>query len=156
MGDRTDASGGRRPADHLLPAFRDLPVSPCQGAYRDREQRLQRLAHGGRLAGQIAKYKCWKADYKRAVYLDPDQSGAECVNLVPILIRELGHAFGLAGHHDDPNRPSVMDSVIRDTQAVPTDAHADELMVILLQPIQGTAPGRMDADGLGVEIAPKP
>ena len=100
-------------------------------------------------------YKCWKADYKRAVYLDLQPLGTGCINLVPIMIHEVGHAFGLTGHHDDPDHPSVMDSVIRDNQAYPTDADAEELVSVLLQPIQGSEPGRLDADGLGVRIGPR-
>jgi hypothetical protein len=54
-----------------------------------------------------------------------------------------------------PHHPSVMDSVIQDAQTMPSDAAADEFVSVLLRPIQGTVPGRMDADGLSVEIEPK-
>ena len=53
MGDRKAAGRGRRPADHLLPARRDLRAALCQGADDHGQQHLQRLAHGRRLARQI-------------------------------------------------------------------------------------------------------
>jgi hypothetical protein len=100
-------------------------------------------------------YRCWKADFRHAVFLDPDPvTSTSCYNLVPILAHELGHAFGLAGHRDDLAKPLIMDSIIRDQVAVPTVSDADDLIAILSQPIQGAPPGRIDADGPGVEIAP--
>ena len=54
LGDRTEAGGGRRPADHLLRPPRDLLAAPRQGADAHGQQHLQRLAHGGRLARQVA------------------------------------------------------------------------------------------------------
>ena len=103
-----------------------------------------------------ADYKCWKSDYKTVIYLNPPNApGGDCLNLVPILTHELGHAFGLIGHHDDISHPSIMDSVIQDSQAIPSPADIDDLAAIMMQPLEGTAPGRLDADGLGVEIKPR-
>jgi hypothetical protein len=45
---------GRRPADHLLPARRDLHAALCHGARDHGQQHLQRLSHGGCLARQVA------------------------------------------------------------------------------------------------------
>ena len=53
MGDRKEAGGGRRPADHLLRPRRDVLAASGEGADGDGQQHLQRLAHGGRLARQI-------------------------------------------------------------------------------------------------------
>jgi hypothetical protein len=101
-------------------------------------------------------YRCWKADFHHVVFLPSDpRTGIQCYNLATVLEHELGHAFGLAGHRDDPANPSIMDSIISDEVAVPTNADADDLIAILLQPVNGLPPGRLDADGPGVEIAPK-
>src|ERR1700694_1019191 len=53
MGDRTGASRGRRPADHLLSQRRNLPAALCQGADPHGQRHLRRLAHGRRLARQV-------------------------------------------------------------------------------------------------------
>jgi hypothetical protein len=53
MGDRKEAGGGRRPADHLLRPRRDVLAASGEGADGDGQQHLQRLAHRGRLARQI-------------------------------------------------------------------------------------------------------
>ena len=53
MGDRKAVGRGRRPADHLLSARRDLHAALCQGADDHGQQHLQRLSHGRRLARQI-------------------------------------------------------------------------------------------------------
>ncbi|NYH24233.1 hypothetical protein [Paraburkholderia bryophila] len=98
-------------------------------------------------------YPCWKAEPKKVIALPPDtMSKSECFNLVPVMTHELGHAFGLEGHKDDPNAPSVMDSVIRMEAPYPTAADADSLVTVLTKPIQGMLPGRIDADGRGVRL----
>jgi hypothetical protein len=96
-------------------------------------------------------FPCWGADPKHILALPSNPAAkAECFNLVPIMTHELGHAFGLAGHRDDGNAPSVMDSVLRVEALYPTPADAESITTILLQPIQGMPPGRLDADGMGV------
>jgi hypothetical protein len=54
VGHRTQAGRGRRPAYHLLFPPRNLPAALRQGADDHGQQRLQRLAHGRRLARQVA------------------------------------------------------------------------------------------------------
>src|SRR6266478_6246529 len=54
MGDRTEAGGGCGTTGHLLSARRDLPAALCQRAHDHGQQHLQRLAHGRRLARQVA------------------------------------------------------------------------------------------------------
>lgn len=101
-------------------------------------------------------YRCWKAQPQATLYLDPETPGGpDCYNLVPILVHELGHAFGLAGHIDDEKHPSIMDSSIRPGLLRPTPEDADALAQILLKPIKGSKAGRLDADGMGVAILPK-
>src|ERR1700676_356053 len=54
MADRTAVGRGGCPADHLLPARRDLLAALCQGADDDGQQHLQRLPGGRRLARQVS------------------------------------------------------------------------------------------------------
>ena len=58
LADREIPGRGRRPADHLPPALGDLLLSAGQGDHGRRQQPLQRMAHGRRLAGQIAPAHC--------------------------------------------------------------------------------------------------
>jgi hypothetical protein len=97
-------------------------------------------------------YKCWKADARAVLFLEATAQGPACFNLVPILVHELGHAFGLKGHIDGAQR-SIMDSQISPDLLRPTAADALALANILGQPIEGVAAGRLDADGAGVTIA---
>jgi len=98
-------------------------------------------------------YRCWKAKPQDVLFLNPVKiGGPSCYNLVPIFVHELGHAFGLVGHVDDPVHPSVMDSVLQPVALRPSAADAEALARVLMQPIQGTEAGRLDADGAGVQI----
>src|SRR6516225_4645728 len=54
MGDRKKIGGGRRSADTLLPARRQLLVPTAKGAAGHGQQYLQRIALRGRLARQLA------------------------------------------------------------------------------------------------------
>ncbi len=61
---------------------------------------VEALGSGRRPAVKVTingyTYRCWKADFRHAVFLDPDPvTSTSCYNLVPILAHELGHAFGL-------------------------------------------------------------
>jgi hypothetical protein len=98
-------------------------------------------------------YPCWRASLKAELVVAPDApGGAECMNLTPILVHELGHAFGLPGHRDGPTR-SIMDSLVTPRLIWPTENDALDLAGILLQPIAGTPAGRLDADAAGVGIS---
>src|SRR4029077_15802123 len=54
VGDRAQAGRRRGPADPLAQPHRDLLAALCERLHPDGQQRLQRLAHGRRLARQIA------------------------------------------------------------------------------------------------------
>ena len=97
-------------------------------------------------------YPCWRSSLTGALKLDERSGGNECFNLVPVLIHEVGHALGLAGHADRHDHPSIMDSVISDAVTRPTGDDALDLAAVLAAHIQGAPAGRLDADGAGVEI----
>ena len=101
-------------------------------------------------------YPCWRASLKAEMEV-PSQSpgGMACMNLTPVFVHELGHAFGLVGHRDSGD-PSIMDSLISPNLVWPTPDDALALTSVLLQPVTGTTAGRLDADGMGVEILLKP
>lgn len=104
-----------------------------------------------------ATYPCWRASLTGELAMAPVAADTRpCLNLTPVLVHELGHAFGLPGHGDDPGSPSVMDSVIRPAVTRPTRADARSLANILLAAIGGAPPGRLDADGAGVELGLPP
>ena len=101
-------------------------------------------------------YPCWRASLKAEVLVPSEvPGGATCMNLTPVFVHELGHAFGLAGHRDSGDA-SIMDSVISPDRVWPTPEDGLALTSILLQPVTGTAAGRLDADGMGVEISLEP
>lgn len=98
-------------------------------------------------------YPCWRASLRAELVVPPDApGGSECMNLTPIFVHELGHAFGLPGHRDGFPR-SIMDSLVTPRLIWPTENDALELAGILLQPIAGTPAGRLDADAAGVGIS---
>lgn len=103
------------------------------------------------------RYRCWEASAEDRLLLDPQPtSQTQCWNLSPVLVHELGHAFGLIGHRDDPQHPSIMDSTLSPTLLRPTPDDANDLAQVLVQPIAGAPAGRLDADGLGVSIRLSP
>src|ERR1044071_8984772 len=53
---RADAGRGRGPAGHFLHARRNLLASAGQGFHADRQQPVQRLAHGGCLARPVNRH----------------------------------------------------------------------------------------------------
>ncbi len=104
-----------------------------------------------------ATYPCWRAALTgELAFPKPTDGSPQCYNLTPILVHELGHAFGLAGHLDDLAHPSIMNSSIGPDLTRPTRDDALALVKILLAAIAGTPAGRLDADGPGVAITTGP
>lgn len=102
------------------------------------------------------KFPCWRASLKAEIQVQPDEPfGPRCMNLTPVIVHELGHALGIPGHRDT-SPPSIMDTTIYPDLIWPTADDAMALANILLQPVQGSAAGRLDADGMGVEISLTP
>lgn len=104
-----------------------------------------------------ATYPCWRAALTGELFFPQEnEGGPRCVNLTPILLHELGHAFGLTGHKDDPAHPSIMNSTIDPGLTGPKREDALALAHVLLTTITGAPAGRLDADGSGVAIAAAP
>jgi len=119
---------------------------------------LDRKAARAEVAGRTVlingvHYPCWVASAEDRLQLD-DQgvTHAQCINLSPVLVHELGHAFGISGHLDDPQHRSIMDSTLTPALLRPTSDDARNLAQVLMQPIAGAPAGRLDADALGVSI----
>ncbi|MBF0612759.1 MAG: matrixin family metalloprotease [Magnetococcales bacterium] len=80
----------------------------------------------------FANYGCWKNSYFQFVI----QEETRCVNIVPVLIHELGHAFGLAHVNE-------ADSIMNDT-IFATKPSVGDLKIMsskLMQSIQGEKAG---------------
>lgn len=65
-----------------------------------------------------------------------------CVNLIPVLTHELGHALGLV-HPDSPGIHSVMDSYFSRDALAPTNLDIKRFVDVLNESIEGAAPGRL-------------
>lgn len=107
---------------------------PFVGAYSTKAAFAQKP--GRTIILNFSRYKCWENAYFRFVF----NESTRCVNLVPILAHELGHAFGL--DHASPFSDSIMSEVIGRTE--PSDTDADRLANVLLQSIVGGRPGQFD------------
>jgi hypothetical protein len=65
-----------------------------------------------------------------------------CVNLIPVLTHELGHAFGLK-HSDSLEGHSVMDSYFSRDALAPTALDIQRFVAVLNESIEGAAPGKL-------------
>lgn len=103
---------------------------------------------GRTIALNLARYPCWEHSYAQRVR-NPETG---CVNIVPILVHELGHAFGL-GHVDEPD--SVMQEIVG--VAVPSSRDLDRLAAQLRRAVEGGAPGLLQVgavdDATAVQVA---
>jgi hypothetical protein len=63
-----------------------------------------------------------------------------CINLVPIMTHELGHAFGL-NHFDNDSSHALMDSQFSRDALAPTERDITALVAILEKSVEGAAPG---------------
>jgi hypothetical protein len=66
-----------------------------------------------------------------------------CVNLIPVLTHELGHAFGLH-HADSALEHAIMDSQLSRDALAPTVSDLRSLVAVLSQSIEGAEPGKLE------------
>lgn len=119
---------------------------------------------GRTIALNMRAFKCFRSEFK----FDANkrlsfQLGDGCINLVPIMAHELGHAFGL-NHFDDATTHALMDSQFSRDALAPTERDTLALASILEQSIVGAAPGilrfvsssgvRPPADWAGAQTTP--
>jgi hypothetical protein len=81
----------------------------------------------------------WRFDEKNQL---PFELSDRCLNLIPIMTHELGHAFGIA-HIDDPRAHAIMDSRFSRDALVPTERDVIEFVSVLSRTISGGAPGEI-------------
>jgi hypothetical protein len=100
------------------------PAEPRKVAYAQKPGRTILL--------NFATYQCWQ--HKNFDFVIDTETG--CINIDPILVHELGHAFGL-GH--SLNSDSIMNEVIHVTK--PLDADVDRVANQIMLSIDGDRPG---------------
>lgn len=100
---------------------------------------------GRTLLVNMADYPCWKHAHFQYVL----EAKTKCVNIVPILMHEIGHAFGL-GHVDEDD--SIMTEVIYST--MPSIGDLDRLAAQLSKSTYGAKAGAIEFlsdNGVAVE-----
>ena len=99
---------------------------------------------GRTIALNMRRYKCFRSDmtYDANKQLALGLAGG-CINLVPVLAHELGHAFGI-GHLGKPGSASLMDAVLSPAALTPTDEDISALVAVLEKSITGASPGSLD------------
>ena len=98
---------------------------------------------GRTIALNMSGIPCFHTELRYDAHVQPVFETANgCVNLIPILTHELGHAFGLA-HPDSPGVHSVMDSYFSRDALAPTTLDIARLADVLNESIEGAAPGKL-------------
>ncbi|HEV2160458.1 matrixin family metalloprotease [Bradyrhizobium sp.] len=96
---------------------------------------------GRTIALNMRAFKCFRSQLKfgpdKRLSFELDDG---CINLVPIMAHELGHAFGL-NHVDNETTHALMDSQFSRDALVPTERDTLALATILEESIVGAAPG---------------
>src|SRR4051812_9847757 len=83
---------------------------------------------GRTIALNVFDIRCFRADFRfgenqRLAFELPDR----CLNLVPIMTHEIGHAFGIS-HIDDPASHAIMDSRSPRKELPPTNRNVLKLV----------------------------
>ncbi|WP_407114273.1 hypothetical protein [Bradyrhizobium sp. LMG 9283] len=96
---------------------------------------------GRTIALNMKQFKCYRAELKfgptKQLAFELDDG---CINLVPIMTHELGHAFGL-NHLDLAGAHSLMDSRFSRDALAPTERDIAAPIAALERSISGAAPG---------------
>jgi Matrixin len=96
---------------------------------------------GRTIALNVLDFRCFRAELlfdtdRQLTFELPDN----CINLVPIMAHEIGHAFGIM-HIDDPAEHALMDSRFSRDALMPTDCDVVALVAALHHSVTGSAPG---------------
>lgn len=96
---------------------------------------------GRTIALNMRAFQCFRSEFKfdanKRLSFQLDDG---CINLVPIMAHELGHAFGL-NHFDDAATHALMDSQFSRDALAPTERDTLALAAVLEQSIVGATPG---------------
>jgi len=77
-----------------------------------------------------------------------------CVNMLPILTHELGHAFGI-DHIPNTNGWALMNPVLSDRATVPTRSDVSALIAALERSVTGARPGELEfREAAGLQAPP--